>query len=32
MIRKEGEVYKIYNHDGTKVLGEYKTKEEAEKD
>lgn len=31
MIRKIGNKYVILNHDGTKRLGEYDTKEAAEK-
>lgn len=31
MVRKIGNKYVILNHDGTKKLGEYNTKEEAEK-
>lgn len=30
MIRHEDNKYVLYNHDGTKVLGTYDTKEEAE--
>lgn len=31
MIRKEGSKYVVRSEDGTKKLGEYETKEEAEK-
>lgn len=31
MIRKVGNKFVIFNHDGTKKLGEYTSKEEAEK-
>lgn len=31
MIKKIGDKYVLFNHDGTKRLGEFATKEEAEK-
>ena len=31
MVRKEGNKWVVLNHDGTKVLGTYESKEQADK-